>query len=80
MTTYYFDLRSNGTLSFDEEGTELPDANAAHEQAVETLAEVCRTGTLEGGPEQRFGVQVRDEIGAVLEVSAIFSSKIIRKQ
>jgi hypothetical protein len=34
MTRYYFDFRSGDVLSVDEEGRELPDADAAHTEAA----------------------------------------------
>ena len=79
MAMYFFDFRANGVLSFDEEGCELPDADSAHWQAVGALADVVRDAVQEGSTEQSFGVQVRDNIGPVLEVTAVFSSKIFRK-
>jgi hypothetical protein len=35
MAQYFFDLRSARTFSKDEEGIELPDAEAAHDMALD---------------------------------------------
>lgn len=77
---YFFDFRAANTLSFDEEGLELQDVEAAHDMAVGALTDAARDAVLEGSADQQFGVQVRDEIGPVLEVTAIFKSTILRKQ
>jgi hypothetical protein len=34
MARYFFDFRSDGSLSAEDEGLELLDADAAHQQAV----------------------------------------------
>src|ERR1700749_198845 len=39
MARYFFDFRSDGTLSADDEGLDLLDADAAHQQAVGALVE-----------------------------------------
>jgi hypothetical protein len=79
MTQYFFDFRSNGIVSIDEEGVELPDAEAAHDQAVGALTDAARDAVLAGATAQRFDVQVRDGVGPVLEVTGVFGSKIFRK-
>ncbi len=79
MAVYFFDFRANGALSFDEEGTELPDADMAHAQAVGALADLVRDAALECSTEQSFAIRVRDSIGPVLDVSAVVSSRIVRK-
>ena len=57
---------------------ELPDVEAAHNEAVGSLAEMFVVE--EGAIDRRFVINVRDELGPVLEVSAVLGSKIIRKQ
>ena len=37
MIKFFFDLRSDDSLSLDEEGEELPDVEAAHEEALGAL-------------------------------------------
>jgi hypothetical protein len=80
MTLFYFDLRSVGTFSQDEDGTELPDVAAAHKMALGALSDAARDAVIEGSTDQLLAVEVRDEIGPVLEVTAFFSSTILRKQ
>ena len=80
MTQFFFDLRSADTFSQDEEGIELPDAAAAHRMALGALSDAARDAVIEGSTDQLLAVEVRDGIGPVLEVTAFFSSTIIRKQ
>ena len=44
MPRYYFNLK-DGRISLDDEGTELPDLDAAHKAAVTLSGEVLRHGT-----------------------------------
>ena len=80
MARFFFDFRSGGAFALDEEGIDLLDAEAAHEQAVTALADAIRDGIMEGAMDQRFIIEVRDNIGRVLNVSAILGSEIFRKQ
>jgi hypothetical protein len=80
MTQFFFDLRSVDTFSQDEEGIELPDAAAAHRMALGALCDAAHDAVIEGSTDQLLAVEVRDEIGPVLEVTAFFSSRIFRKQ
>jgi hypothetical protein len=59
---------------------ELPDAASAHRMALGALSDAARDAVIEGSTDQLFAVEVRDEIGPVLEVTAFFSSRIFRKQ
>jgi hypothetical protein len=80
MIRYFFDLRSGDVVSMDEEGRLLEDAEAAHQEAVGSLADGIVGIVVEGQSDQHVAVDVRDELGPVLEVSAVFASKILRKQ
>ena len=80
MTRYFFDFRSGGIVSTDDEGQELPDVEAAHGEAIEALADALQDLVLEGQVDQRVVIDVRDDLGPVLEVTAVFGSKILRKQ
>jgi hypothetical protein len=80
MNRYYFDLRSGDVAVTDDEGRVLGDIEAAHQAAVEALANAIKGVVVEGVSEQHIAVDVRDDIGLVLEISAVFASKILRKQ
>lgn len=80
MSLYFFDFRSSGTFSQDTDGVELPDAEAAHDVALHALLDAARDAVVEGSMAQRFAVEVRNGIGPVLEVAAVFSSRFFRKQ
>jgi hypothetical protein len=75
MARYFFDFRSDGPLSADDEGLELLDADVAHQQAVGALVEGIRDIILEGAKDQRFAVEVRDDLGRVLQISAVLASE-----
>ena len=80
MAQYFFDLRSASIFSRDRDGIELPDAEAAHDMAIGALVDAARDAVVEGSIDQHFAVEVRNGTGRVLEVSAVFNSKIFRKQ
>jgi len=80
VTTYFFDFAANGTTSIDEEDVELPDVETVHDQALQALTEAARGAVVEGAMGPRFSVHLRGEAGPVLEVTAVFVSKIFRKQ
>jgi hypothetical protein len=42
MTQYFFDFRSGDVLSMDDQGQELPHMQAAHDEAVEALADALQ--------------------------------------
>lgn len=48
MPLYFFDLSKNGEWSRDADGTELPDKQTAHRQAIETIASVAGQEIPEG--------------------------------
>ncbi len=80
MARYFFDFRSNGNSSTDEEGADLPDMGAAHGAAIGALSDAIRDIAVEGDKDQKFAIEVRDEFGPVLHVNAVLESKIFRKQ
>ena len=80
MARYFFDLLSGDDVALDDEGAELPDAEAAHIEAVGSLVDEVRDLVLQGQADQRFVLQVRDELGPVLEVIAVIESRILRRQ
>jgi uncharacterized protein DUF6894 len=76
MMRYFFDLRSCDVVSPDDEGRMLEDIEAAHQEAVGSLTDGIKGIVVEGLADQHIAVDVRDEFGPVLEVSAMFASKI----
>jgi hypothetical protein len=80
MPTYFFDLRSSTTFSKDEEGAVLSNIVAAHELALDTLGDAIRELVMEGATDVPLTIEVRDDVGRVLDVSATVRSRIIRKQ
>jgi len=76
MTQYFFDFRSRDVVSRDDEGYELSDMVAAHREAVDALQDLL----IQGGADQHVAIDVRDDFGPVLEVTAILGSKILRTQ
>ena len=79
MAQYFFDFRSGDTFSKDDDGIELPDAEAAHDMALGALVDAARDAVMEGAIDQQFAVEV-NSIGPILEVTAVFASKIFRTQ
>ena len=79
MTRYFFDFRANGALSRDEEGAELQDMEEVHREALGALVDAICDVVMEGQGDQRFAIEVRDENGSALEITAIFGSRILRK-
>jgi hypothetical protein len=80
MAKYFFDCQTYDLLTADEEGVELPNVEAAHAEALNFMANVVREVVAQGKLDQRFAVQVRDEFGPVLEITAAMGSRILRKQ
>jgi hypothetical protein len=80
MAVYFFDFRAGGTFSFDDEGEELRDIVAAHDEALEAFAQAIREAVTEGRADQHFAVEVRDELGPVLAITGVIASTISRKQ
>jgi hypothetical protein len=80
MARYFFDLRAGDAASVDDEGEELPDVTAADGEALNAVADAMQDAAVEGLSDQHFAVAVCDELGPVLELTVILSSKILRKQ
>ena len=80
MAQYFFDFKSDNSFSRDDEGVELLHTEAAHDMALCALVDAARDAVIEGSLGKRFAVEVRNGMGPVLEVTAVFTSKILRKQ
>jgi len=79
MARYFFDFRSKDVTSLDDEGVELSDVESAHQEALGALADAIQDVVMQGQPDQHVAVEVRDELGPVLEVTAILGLRILRK-
>ena len=80
MARYFFDFRTSGSSSIDEEGQDLLDMEAAHGMALSALLDAIRDIAIEGSKDQQFAIEVRDEFGPVLRISTVFESTLFRKQ
>jgi hypothetical protein len=78
MARYFFDFKTDDAFANDEDGVELPNVEAAHNEAVDSLAEMFVIK--EGATDQHFIINVRDELGPVLQITAVIGSTIFRKQ
>ena len=80
MVNYFFDFRADELFLLDEDGEDLPDADAAHREALQAFTQAVRDTLMQGRSGQRFAVEVRDELGPVLEITGVIASKIVRRQ
>jgi hypothetical protein len=80
VALYFFDFRSADAFSLDEEGMQLPDTEAAHEMALGAISDAARDGVAEATLDQCFAVEVRNGTGKVLEITAVFNSRIFWTQ
>jgi len=80
MPIYFFDFRSGDVFSPDEEGEDFVDMDGVHKAAVDALASAVSEIMVEGKAGQHFVIEVRDDLGPVLELNAFVGSKILRKQ
>jgi hypothetical protein len=60
MPRFYFDIRENGRLLIDEDGTDLPNLQVAEREAIMTAIELVREA-VHGDTD--ITVEVRDERG-----------------
>ena len=68
MPRYYFHVREGSTLNRDEEGQELPNAEAARREAVSVNREMLGENLLHGGALDGRTVEIADETGHVVDV------------
>jgi hypothetical protein len=80
MAIYFFDFRSGDVVSIDDDGVELLDAETTHREALGALGDAISDAALPGQKDQHFAVDVRDEIGPVLQITVVLGSVIPRKQ
>jgi hypothetical protein len=65
---FFFDICNGDQLTADDEGMELPDIEAAQEEAARSLADLARDH-IRRQPSCRMAIEVRDSNGPVLEAS-----------
>jgi hypothetical protein len=80
MATYFFDFLASDVYAVDDEGLELTDVDAAHASALQALADALEHAVAQGLADQRLTVHVRDDLGPVLDITAVVDSKFLRKQ
>jgi hypothetical protein len=74
MRRYYFDLRDGDDLAPDDEGLELPAIERVQEEAARSLADMARDAVRKNhdGPGHQLAIEVRDDVGPVLQVRFTF--------
>lgn len=72
MTRYFFDVLSNGKLTSDEEGTVLPNIDAARKEATLALGDLARE-TLRSSGSPRVGIEVRTSEGPKFEAAFLWN-------
>ena len=70
MPRYYFDYLDGPKSLQDDEGTELPDLEAARAEGLETLGLVAKD-ELPDGDHRDFRISIRQEDGPVLMVLSL---------
>ena len=66
MPRYFFDTDDGAAPFMDDEGSELPDDQAARHEASRTMAEMAKDHIPSGAPQQHITIRVRDEHGEAL--------------
>jgi hypothetical protein len=78
MTLYFFDITDSGKGWPDDTGTELPDIEAAREEALATLGEIARD-KLPDGDCRDFVIEIRDRQGGPTLLRASLSLRVERQ-
>lgn len=78
---YYFDLRDADGITIDEEGIDLPSLQRVQEEAARSLADMARDVVAQrfDGSAHEMAIEVRDEVGPVLQVRFTFEIDRLRK-
>jgi hypothetical protein len=77
MPRYFFHVREGSTLSRDTEGQELPNVEAARQEAVSASREILGDKLLHGGSLNSRTIEIADETGHVVDV--VTSSDVLFK-
>ena len=78
MPLFYFDTRDGDEFFEDDSGLELPDLAAAKTEAAMALAELARD-VIPGSSTRQLSVEVRDDLGPVLQARMSFEAIILRQ-
>ena len=78
MGRYYFDLRENDHLMFDDVGVELSDLDAAHREGFRSLMTIASEMPMALTSQRQLTLEVRDECGLVFSLSAALQSNLPR--
>ena len=68
MPRYFFHIREGGEISKDCEGQELPNAEAARREAINSAREILGEKLLHGGALNGRVIEIADETGRVIDV------------
>ena len=71
MKRYFFDMLDQDKLILDDEGIELPNVEAAQEEAARSLADMVKED-LHNETFSNVSVQVRDSEGPILEAKFVW--------
>jgi hypothetical protein len=77
MPQYFFHVREGSTLSRDTEGQELPNAEAARQEAISASREILGDKLLHGGSLNGRTIEIADETGHIVDV--VTSSDVLFK-
>ena len=82
MPRYFFHVREGSVLNRDEEGQELPNAEAARREAISSAREILGEKLLHGGSLNHRTIEIADETGHVVDVihsrDALFQGGALR--
>jgi hypothetical protein len=74
MKRCYFDIRDRDGFAPDEEGLELPDIEAAQQEAALSLADLARDAVrILRRNDHLMQIEVRDDNGRVLQAKFVFA-------
>jgi hypothetical protein len=79
MPRFYFDFHGDDGSTIDDDGVEFLNIDAAREEALVALSDAARDFTRRCS-EGRLSIRVRDGEGPVLEVSATFEAKLVKRK
>ena len=68
MPRYYFHVREGAEISKDDEGQDLPNAEAARKEAICASREILGDKLLHGGSLNHRTIEIADETGHIVDV------------